>query len=73
MSKVLKVLQKKLITRELLQETQVGKTISSLKNISDESAEAKDVKQLSDGLVEHWKKLLKMEKQGAVKVAGNGK
>jgi hypothetical protein len=56
-----------------LQETQVGKTISSLKSISDESVEAKDVKQLSDGLVEHWKKLLKMEKQGAVKVAGNGK
>jgi hypothetical protein len=56
-----------------LLETQVGKTISSLKSISDESVEAKDVKQLSDGLVEHWKKLLKMEKQGAVKVAGNGK
>jgi hypothetical protein len=56
-----------------LQETQVGKTISSLKSISDESVEAKDVKQLSDGLVEHWKKLLKMEKQGAIKVAGNGK
>lgn len=67
--KILKVLQSKMITRELLASTMIGKTISSLMQVQPAGPHAEDeaqqVRSLSSDIVEEWKKISKMEKKQA--------
>ncbi|CDW76467.1 transcription elongation factor a 1 [Stylonychia lemnae] len=63
---VLKVLTHKQITLEHLQNTKIGKTISSLTKIEvkgkDSDNEAQNIRQQAESLIERWRKVSKMEK-----------
>ena len=60
---ILKLLQKKLITFDLLRQTMIGKTLTSLKKTTAANAsqeeEAKQVRSLSEKLISMWKTLSK--------------
>ena len=66
--KLLVVLQAKLITRKLLEETVIGKTLSTLckltvpDNRKDLSEDVSDIKKRASVLVEQWKIIFKQEK-----------
>lgn len=62
---ILKVLQKKKITSDLLRSTKIGKTISNLTGTSDSGPQTDEdisVKNISSNLIESWKKIHKQEK-----------
>lgn len=66
---VLKILDFKQITLDLLKETLIGKTITSLTKIEAQNEDARDetekVKQKADSLLAKWKKISQKEKSSA--------
>ncbi len=65
---LLKVLKKTLITRELLADTLIGKTLTSCSNSQapkdrgDLEGEASQIREISTAILTEWKKINKAEK-----------
>lgn len=68
-AKIVRVLSRKRITRDLLKDTLIGKTISSLTKLScppsrkDLDGEVQEIKTLATDLVELWRKASENEKK----------
>ena len=70
----LKVLQKTQITRQLLEDTMIGKTLTSCSKLvtpkehGDLEGDAEKIRNISGEILVEWKKINKMEKQKQVEV-----